>query len=425
ASLEKKEKEKTGIRSLKIGFNKVFGYYIDVTKSNLSLVPDRYIRKQTLVNSERYITAELKELEAKILGAEEKIEVIEYNLFTSIRDTITMHIERIQKTAKIIAVLDVLTSFAEISGLNNYTKPQIIDNGEIEIKNGRHPVVELVLQDEFFVPNDIYLDQNENQMLIITGPNMAGKSTYMRQVALIVLMAQIGCFVPADNARISIVDRIFTRIGATDDLAAGDSTFMVEMKEVALILREATNKSLIVLDEVGRGTSTYDGMSIAWAVVEYIHEHIRAKTLFATHYHELTNLENKLLKVKNYSIAVKEKGDDVVFLRKVVKGGADKSYGVHVAHLAGLPQKVINNAQKIIKDLEGNEKIQKSNPSNGLHVKNSKHCIKVENKQLKIANYAHEQILEEINALDILTITPIEALNFLYEIKKKVNNIEG
>ncbi len=425
ASLEDKERQETGIKSLKIGFNRVFGYYIELTKSNLSSVPDRYTRKQTLVNCERYITAELKEFETKILGAEEKIKILEYDLFTSVREKISSHIKRIQKTAKIIAALDVLASFAEISFKNNYIKPKIINNDEIIVKNSRHPVIELVLEDELFVPNDIHLDCNENQMVIITGPNMAGKSTYMRQVALIVLMAQIGCFVSADNAEISIVDRIFTRIGAADDLAAGDSTFMVEMKEVSLILSDATKKSLIILDEVGRGTSTYDGLSIAWAVIEYIHKYIGAKTLFATHYHELTQLEGKLQRVKNYCISVKEKGNNIIFLRKIIKGGADRSYGIHVASLAGLPNKVIIRAREIIESLENVETATSSNIPNSININNSKQDVTVKNKQLELYNYAHEQVLEEIKALDIMTVSPIEALNFLYKIKKKIKNIEG
>lgn len=426
ASLEDKERQETGIKSLRIGFNRVFGYYIEVTKSNLSLVPDRYTRKQTLVNCERYITAELKEFETKILGAEEKIKLLEYDLFTLIREKISSHIERIQKTAKILAKLDVLASFAEVSYMNNYIKPKITNNDEIIIKNSRHPVVELVLEEELFVPNDIHLDCNENQMVIITGPNMAGKSTYMRQVALIVLMAQIGCFVPADSAEISIVDRIFTRIGASDDLAAGDSTFMVEMKEVSLILREATKRSLIILDEVGRGTSTYDGLSIAWAVIEYIHNHIGAKTLFATHYHELTQLEGKLQRVKNYCISVKEKDNNIIFLRKIIKGGADRSYGIHVASLAGLPKKVIKRAGEIMESLKNVETAASSNVSDRISINNNpKQDKTVKNKQLELYNYVEQNVLNEIKALDIMTMSPIEALNFLYKIKKKIDNIEG
>lgn len=426
ASLEDKERQETGIKSLRIGFNRVFGYYIEVTKSNLSLVPDRYTRKQTLVNCERYITAELKEFETKILGAEEKIKLLEYDLFTLIREKISSHIERIQKTAKILAKLDVLASFAEVSYMNNYIKPKITNNDEIIIKNSRHPVVELVLEEELFVPNDIHLDCNENQMVIITGPNMAGKSTYMRQVALIVLMAQIGCFVPADSAEISIVDRIFTRIGASDDLAAGDSTFMVEMKEVSLILREATKRSLIILDEVGRGTSTYDGLSIAWAVIEYIHNHIGAKTLFATHYHELTQLEGKLQRVKNYCISVREKDNNIIFLRKIIKGGADRSYGIHVASLAGLPKKVIKRAREIMESLKNVETAASSNVSDRISINNNpKQDKTVKNKQLELYNYVEQNVLNEIKALDIMTMSPIEALNFLYKIKKKIDNIEG
>lgn len=427
ASLEEEEKEKTGIKSLKIGFNKVFGYYIEVTKSNLSLVPDRYIRKQTLVNGERYITPELKEFETKILGAEERVKELEYNLFVDIREQISSQMKRIQECAKIIAELDVLSSFAEVASLYNYIKPLITNSDEIKIKNSRHPVIERVLKEELFVPNDVNLDCNRNQLVIITGPNMAGKSTYMRQVALIVLMAQIGCFVPADHAEISIVDRIFTRVGASDDLASGDSTFMVEMKEVSYIFKNATKRSLLILDEVGRGTSTYDGLSIAWAVIEYIHKHIGAKTLFATHYHELTQLEGKLDRVKNYKISVKEKGNDIIFLRKIVQGGADKSYGIHVASLAGLPYRVIKRAKEILGNLEKVEAAATNKiiePDDNNKLKDSA-ATSFDNKQMGLYNYVCESIIEDIKSLDIMTMTPIEALNYLYSVKKKLQSFEG
>ena len=364
--LEAEEREKTGIKGLKVGFNKVFGYYIEVTKSNISLVPDRYIRKQTLTNGERYITEELKNLENQILGAEEKVINLEYNVFAEVRDKIEAQIERVQKAAGIIATLDGLCSLATVAEDQNYVRPEVDNSGVIDIKDGRHPVIEKILPSGSFVQNDTYLDKNENRLSIITGPNMAGKSTYMRQVALIALMAQIGSFVPASYARIGVVDKIFTRVGASDDLSMGQSTFMVEMMEVAQILKEATANSLVILDEIGRGTSTYDGLSIAWAVAEYISdkEKCGAKTLFATHYHELTDLENKLEGVKNYSIAVKEKGEDIIFLRKIVKGGTDESYGVHVAKLAGVPQVVTKRANEILKSIErknvlNNKKIEK------------------------------------------------------------------
>ncbi len=340
--LEANEKEKTGIKNLKIGFNKVFGYYLEVTKSNLNQVPERYIRKQTLTNAERYITEELKNLENQILGSEEKIVTLEYKAFTEIREQIAKNIVRLQKTSEIVSTLDVLTSFATVAEDMNYCMPEVNDLGKIDIKNGRHPVVEKILGAGTFVENDTYLDEDDNRLSIITGPNMAGKSTYMRQVALITLMAQVGSFVPAESAIIGVVDKIFTRVGASDDLSMGQSTFMVEMMEVATILKEATKNSLVILDEIGRGTSTYDGLSIAWAVAEYIadKEKCGAKTLFATHYHELTELEEKLDGIKNYSIAVKEKGEDIVFIRKIVRGGTDESYGIHVARLAGVPKVV-------------------------------------------------------------------------------------
>ena len=352
--LEAEEREKTGIKNLKVGFNKVFGYYIEVTKSGLEQVPDRFIRKQTLANAERFITEDLKNLENQILGAEEKVINLEYNAFVKIREEIAKNVKRLQKTSNIVSTLDVLTSFATVAEDMNYCMPQVDDSGTIDIKGGRHPVIEKMLGTGVFVENDTYLDKEENRLSIITGPNMAGKSTYMRQVALITLMAQVGSFVPAIEAHIGVVDKIFTRVGASDDLSMGQSTFMVEMMEVATILKEATSNSLIILDEIGRGTSTYDGLSIAWAVAEYIanKEKCGAKTLFATHYHELTELEEKLDGVKNYNIAVKEKGEDIIFLRKILRGGTDESYGIHVARLAGVPKVVTQKADEILRGLE-------------------------------------------------------------------------
>ncbi len=412
--LEAKEREKTGIKGLKIGFNKVFGYYIEVTKSNISLVPDRYIRKQTLTNGERYITEELKNLENQILGAEEKVVNLEYNVFVEVRDKIESQVERVQKTAGIIATLDTLCSLATVAEDQNYVRPEVDNSGVIDIKDGRHPVIEKILPSGSFVQNDTYLDKNENRLSIITGPNMAGKSTYMRQVALITLMAQIGSFVPASFARIGVVDKIFTRVGASDDLSMGQSTFMVEMMEVAQILKEATANSLVILDEIGRGTSTYDGLSIAWAVAEYISdsEKCGAKTLFATHYHELTDLENKLEGVKNYSIAVKEKGEDIIFLRKIVKGGTDESYGVHVAKLAGVPQIVTKRANEILRTIErknvlNNKKIEKQEKE-------------IQEGQLTMYNYKLAEIAHELDKIDINQLTPIEALNTLVKIKEKM-----
>jgi len=352
--LEADEKEKTGIKNLKIGFNKVFGYYIEVTKSFLKQVPDRFIRKQTLTNAERYITEELKELENQILGAEEKVINLEYNAFVEIRNEIAKNIKRLQTTSEVISTLDVLCSFATVAEDMNYCMPEVTESGTIDIQNGRHPVIEKILGEGSFVENNTFLDESDNRLAIITGPNMAGKSTYMRQVALITLMAQVGSFVPAEAAKIGIVDKIFTRVGASDDLSMGQSTFMVEMMEVATILKEATKNSLVILDEIGRGTSTYDGLSIAWAVAEFIadKEKCGAKTLFATHYHELIELEEKLEGVKNYSIAVKEKGEDVIFLRKIIRGGTDESYGIHVAKLAGVPKVVTSKANEILRSLE-------------------------------------------------------------------------
>ena len=411
--LEAKEKQETGIKNLKIGYNKIFGYYIEVTKSNLNLIPDRYIRKQTLTNGERFITEELKELETKILGAQEKVVGLEYEIFIDIRNKISKQIERIQQTANIIATLDVLTSFAEVSSNQNYTMPIVDESGEIDIKEGRHPVIEKMLAKNEFVANDTYLNLNTDRFSIITGPNMAGKSTYMRQVALITIMAQIGCFVPASYAKIGIVDKVFTRVGASDDLSMGQSTFMVEMSEVATILKNATKNSLVILDEIGRGTSTYDGLAIAWAVVEFISnpEKIGCKTLFATHYHELTELEEKIEGVKNYSVAVKEKGEDVIFLRKIVKGGTDESYGIHVAKLAGVPQTIIKRSNEILKTLERKVKINSE-------VKENK---KVVQGQLDMYNYKLADIAYELDKINLNELTPIDALNILVKIKEKMN----
>ena len=408
--LETKEKEQTGIKNLKVGFNKVFGYYFEVTKSFLSQVPDRFIRKQTLTNGERFITDELKKLEEDILGAEGKLVDLEYNIFIEIRNNITKQIQRIQKTAAVISILDVITSFATVAEEQDYIMPIIDNSGEIDIKDGRHPVIEKMLPAGSFVQNDTYLNKNNERLSIITGPNMAGKSTYMRQVALITLMAQIGSFVPASYARIGIVDKIFTRVGASDDLSMGQSTFMVEMMEVANILKEATSNSLIILDEIGRGTSTYDGLSIAWAVATYIadKEKCGAKTLFATHYHELTELENKIEGVKNYSIAVKEKGEDIIFLRKIVEGGTDESYGIHVAKLAGVPQAVIKNANEILRSLE-----RKSAFGN-----KEKENKKVTTGQLDMYNYKLAEIAHQIDKINLDEITPIDALNILVKLKE-------
>jgi len=411
--LEAKEKEATGIKMLKVGFNRVFGYYIEVTKSNMNLVPDRYIRKQTLTNGERYITEELKELENKILGAEEKIVALEYNLFIEIRDKIASNLQRIQLSASTISDLDVLCSFATVAEDQNYVMPIIDNSGEINIKDGRHPVIEKMLPTGSFVQNDTYLDKSNDRLSIITGPNMAGKSTYMRQVALITLMAQIGSFVPASYAKIGVVDKIFTRVGASDDLSMGQSTFMVEMMEVASILNEATSNSLIILDEIGRGTSTYDGLSIAWAVAEYIvdKEKCGAKTLFATHYHELTELENKLEGIKNYNIAVKEKGEDIIFLRKIVPGGTDESYGIHVAKLAGVPKAVIKNANDVLRSLE-----RKSS----LISKKEKQSNEMQIGQLDMYNYKLAEIAQEVDKINLNELTPIDALNILVKIKEKM-----
>ena len=414
AKLEADEKEKTGIKTLKVGYNKVFGYYIEVSKSFVSQVPERFIRKQTLTTGERYITEELKTIENQILGAEEKVVNLEYNAFVEIRTEIAKNIKRLQKTANVVSTLDVLSSFAQVAEDMNYCMPVVKDDGVINIKEGRHPVIEKMIGSGNFVPNDTYLDKNGDRLAIITGPNMAGKSTYMRQVALITLMAQVGSFVPATEAQIGVVDKIFTRVGASDDLSMGQSTFMVEMMEVATILKEATENSLVILDEIGRGTSTYDGLSIAWAVAEYIanKEKCGAKTLFATHYHELIELADKQEGIKNYSIAVKEKGEDIIFLRKIVEGGTDESYGIHVARLAGIPKVVTKRADEILTSLE-----RKSMLSGKKQEKESK---KVVEGQFDMFNFKLAEIAHEIDKIDLNELTPIDALNTLVKIKEKM-----
>ena len=412
--LEVDEKEKTGIKSLKIGFNKVFGYYIEVTNLYKDMVPDTYIRKQTLTNGERYITEELKNMENQILGAEEKVIKLELEAFRQIREEIAGNVKRMQKTAEAISSLDVLTSFAQVAEEMNYCKPTINKDGILDIKEGRHPVIEKMLSSGEFVSNDTYLDTDQNRLAIITGPNMAGKSTYMRQVALITLMAQVGSFVPATEATIGVVDKIFTRVGASDDLSMGQSTFMVEMMEVASILKEATKNSLVILDEIGRGTSTYDGLSIAWAVAEYIadKEKCGAKTLFATHYHEMTTLEKEGNGIKNYSIAVKEKGEDIIFLRKIVEGGTDESYGVHVAKLAGVPKDVTKRANEILKSLERKSVLKDKKPE--------KEDKKKVEGQFDMFNYKLAEVAHELDMVNLNELTPIDALNTLVRIKEKM-----
>ena len=426
AKLEADEKEKTGIKNLKIKYNKVFGYYLEVTNSFKNLVPDYYVRKQTLTNSERYITPELKELEDTILGSEDRLVQLEYELFRQIREEIAKNVQRIQTTAKAIAKIDTFVSLAVVASQNNYCRPEINEEGVIDIKGGRHPVVEKMIDNDLFIDNDTYLDNNNNRVSIITGPNMAGKSTYMRQSALIVLMAQIGSFVPATSANIGIVDRIFTRVGASDDLASGQSTFMVEMNEVSNILRNATSNSLLILDEIGRGTSTFDGLSIAWAVVEHISNPklLGAKTLFATHYHELTELEGKISSVNNYCIAVKEKGDDIVFFRKIIKGGADKSYGIQVAKLAGLPESVVERAKEIVEQLLKND-ITDTVKNIAVSVEEEPE-YNGEAEQLSLfGDTSDEKIKEDILSIDIGRLTPIEAINKLYELQNKVKASGG
>ena len=498
--IENEEREKTGVKSLKIGFNKVFGYFIEITKANLSTakIDESYIRKQTLSNAERFITPKLKEIEDKILNAEEKIKSLEYEIFVNIRNEIYKNIDRIQKVSKTIANIDVFVSLATVAYINNYVRPNINEDDKLDIKNGRHPVVENIVGEENFVPNDTYLNTGENIINIITGPNMAGKSTYMRQTAVIALMAHIGSFVPAEYANIPILDRIFTRVGASDDLSQGQSTFMVEMSEVSHILKNATDKSLVILDEIGRGTSTYDGISLAWSIVEYIQSKIKCKTLFATHYHELTDLENEFSEVKNYSIAVKEDNDNIIFLRKIIPTGADKSYGIYVAKLAKLPEEVIDRSREILNDLEKNhiynsvainkdsDKISENintveTASNNIKlylenikelekeiltlkensfkeefeslkleheslvrnyedIKSKNDKLNIENKDLskKIKdNEVNSQIAvtqmsfdtigdnnlkDEILNLDLLNMTPLDAINALYSLQKKAKN---
>ena len=431
AELEAKEKEATGIKSLKIRYNKVFGYYLEVTNTFKDMVPEHYMRKQTLTNAERFITPELKELEDMILGAEEKLTSLEYDLFCEIREHIAGEVLRIQKTAKAIAKLDVFASLALVAERNNYVCPKINEKGLLDIKNGRHPVVEKMMNNDMFIANDTYLDVHKNRVSIITGPNMAGKSTYMRQTALIVLMAQIGSFVPASSANIGIVDRIFTRVGASDDLASGQSTFMVEMTEVANILRNATSDSLIILDEIGRGTSTFDGLSIAWSVIEHVCNPriLGAKTLFATHYHELTELEGTLDGVNNYCIAVNEKGDDIVFLRKIIKGGADKSYGIQVAKLAGVPDSVIDRAKEILQELVDNDiSIKAKEIAEEIKAKSKqkvrpKKYDEVDLEQMSLFDTVkNDDIIDELRDIDISNLTPMDALNTIYRLQNKIKN---
>ena len=410
ARIEAQQKEQTGIPKLKVGYNRVFGYYIEVTNSYKNLVPEHYIRKQTLTNCERYITPELKEIESRILGAKERSVAIEYELFNDVREQIALNLDRIERTAKAIAALDVLVSLANVAADNRYTRPDVTQNSVIRLKDSRHPVVEALLSDAMFVPNDVLLDNIDNRIAIITGPNMAGKSTYMRQVALIVLMAQMGSFVPASYAEIGLVDAIFTRVGASDDLASGQSTFMVEMNEVANIVSHATSKSLLILDEIGRGTSTYDGMSIARAVLEFVADKkkLGARALFATHYHELTVMEELLDGVKNYNIAVKKRGDEITFLRRIVPGGADESYGVEVAKLAGLPDSIIERAKEILSELNSSapqEHIRHEAPA------------QEDSMQLSLMPDTDSMILKKLRAVDVNTLTPIEAMNLLYELK--------
>ena len=425
SELEARERDRTGIKSLKIKYNRVFGYSLEVTNTFKDLVPEDYIRKQTLTNAERYITQELKELEDLILGAEDKLYALEFELFSNIRDKVGAEVVRIQRTAKAVAALDVFASLALVAQRNNFVRPKINETGLIDIRNGRHPVVEQMIENDMFIPNDTYLDNHKKRISIITGPNMAGKSTYMRQTALIVLMAQIGSFVPADSANIGVVDRIFTRVGASDDLASGQSTFMVEMTEVANILRNATSKSLLILDEIGRGTSTFDGLSIAWAVIEHISNTklCGAKTLFATHYHELTELEGKLSGVNNYCIAVKEKGDDIVFLRKIVKGGADKSYGIQVAKLAGVPDSVIQRAKELVEELSDADITAAVKDLTAPKKKQKISYDQVDMAQMSLFDTVQDNdIIDEIKCLEIGNLTPMEALNILYNLQNKIKN---
>ncbi|MBR2071233.1 MAG: DNA mismatch repair protein MutS, partial [Phascolarctobacterium sp.] len=414
-NFEQKIKEETGIKTMKVGFNKVFGYYIEVSKGQSENVPDYFVRKQTLVNAERYIVPELKDFENKILGAKEKIEQLEYYLFSQLREMIRSKISEIQETARALATVDVLTSLAIVAYKYNYIRPELNNGGEIKITDGRHPVVERLLEKEIFVPNNVNLNNSDESMIVITGPNMAGKSTYMRQVALLVLMTQMGSFIPARQASVCPVDKIFTRVGASDDLATGQSTFMVEMNEVAQILRYATKDSLIILDEVGRGTSTFDGMSIAKSVMEYIHGKIKAKTLFATHYHQLIALEEELSGVKNYSVAVKERGNDIVFLRRIIAGGTDRSYGVHVARLAGLPKKVLDRANEILQEYDRCE--------SGLYP--VKQAPVVEEAPQMMGSLFSSGLADQILKLDVMSMTPIEAMNALYKLQEEARKESG
>ena len=425
AELEAREKERTGIKNLKIKYNRVFGYSLEVTNSFKDQVPDNYVRKQTLANAERYITQELKDLEDLILGAEDRLYALEYELFADVREKVGQEVVRIQKTAKAVAALDVFASLALVAERNNFVKPKINENGVLDIKGGRHPVVEQMIENDMFIANDTYLDNQKKRVSVITGPNMAGKSTYMRQTALIVLMAQIGSFVPAEKANIGIVDRIFTRVGASDDLASGQSTFMVEMTEVANILSNATAKSLLILDEIGRGTSTFDGLAIAWAVIEHISNTklCGAKTLFATHYHELTELEGKIPGVNNYCIAVKEKGDDIVFLRKIVKGGADKSYGIQVAKLAGVPDSVISRAKELVEELSDADITAAVKDLTAPKKKQKIMYDQVDMAQMSLFDTVQDNdIVDEIRDLDMTHLTPMEAMNILYNLQNKIKN---
>ncbi len=425
SDLEARERERTGIKTLRIKFNRVFGYSLEVTNSFKDLVPEEYVRKQTLTNAERYITQELKNLEDMILGAEDKLYALEYELFCDVRKRVGDQVLRIQKTAKAVAALDVLASLSVVAQRNHYVRPSINQSGVLDIKEGRHPVVEQMIENDMFISNDTYLDNQKQRVSIITGPNMAGKSTYMRQTALIVLMAQIGSFVPAKKANIGIVDRIFTRVGASDDLASGQSTFMVEMTEVANILRNATNKSLLILDEIGRGTSTFDGLSIAWAVIEHISNTklLGAKTLFATHYHELTELQGEIPGVHNYCIAVKEKGDDIVFLRKIVKGGADKSYGIQVAKLAGVPETVLSRARELVEELSDADITAAVKDLTAPKKKTKITYDSVDMAQMSLFDTVQDNdIIEEIKELDVSNLTPMEALNILYQLQNKIKN---
>ena len=411
--IEEDEREKTGIKTLKIGFNRVFGYYIEVSKSFMDQVPAHYVRKQTLANCERYITQELKQLEATVLGSEDKINSLEYELFCNVREFVAQNCDRILKTASLLATLDAYLSLASVAAKNHYVKPEVDNSDVIDIRDGRHPVVEQFVKDTYFVPNDAMLDTNANRLMLITGPNMAGKSTYMRQVALIVLMAQMGSYVPAAEARIGIVDKIFTRVGASDDLASGQSTFMLEMNEVAYILKNATKKSLIIYDEVGRGTSTFDGMSIARAIIEDTYgKKIGAKTLFATHYHELTGLEDEFPGIVNYNIAAKKKGDGIIFLRKIVRGSTDDSYGIEVAKLAGLPNEVIKRAKEVLSVVERSSK--------SLTTSDGAAPAEADDSLISIDDFVHEQVIEELRGIDINTLSPYEAMSFLFDLQKRL-----